>query len=86
MHFLETCQNSTVNIPGVTVHRAKRTVWVPASSTEGRGALGRGSSMIKLPGEDFSIQSESSVTFLQLFVSHQNIPASKLVYLDICGR
>lgn len=86
MHFLEMCQGNAAHIPGVTVHCAKYMVWVPASGTESFGAQARAHSTIKLSGRDFSIQRESSVTFFQCFASHQNIPGSKLVYLDICIR
>lgn len=78
MRFLEMCQKSAVNSPDVTVHRAKRAMWVPAFGTESCGAMA--SSMIKLSGGGFSLQSESSVIILQLFASHQNILASKLVF------
>lgn len=85
IHFLETCQKSTVNIPRVT---ALCQVHGVGSCLRRGGSWGtsQGIFMIKLAGGVFSVLTESSMTFLQLFNSHQNIPANKLVYLDICGR
>jgi len=38
MHFLEKCEESAVNIPGVTAPSAKHMVRVPGSSADGHGA------------------------------------------------